>query len=117
MNFILVVAHVLGAIHLVCCKIQSKYCKCKLPLESFVGLDFVVDLVDKDASIINSLKAQYRKSCIQHIINSLLFVEIIDLSMDTYQAMKMLEKVGVSMSLLLPFINVRSTSVLSLVVH
>lgn len=43
-----------------------------------------------------------------------MFVEIIDLSMDIYRAMKVLEKVGVSMSLLLPFINVRSTSILYL---
>lgn len=37
-----------------------------------------------DVNIINSYKAQYIKSCIQHKINHWISVEIEDLSIDTY---------------------------------
>ena len=43
LTFILVIAHVSSAIHLVCCIYTTiKYCNCKLPLESLVVLDFDV---------------------------------------------------------------------------
>ena len=86
-------------------KIHVSFCKCRSSSQE------VVELVDGNVGIINSFKAQYRKSCIRHMINYLMFAKTVDLRIDIYQAMKMLEKVGVSMSLLQPFIYVRSTSI------
>jgi hypothetical protein len=44
MTFILVIAHVSSAIHLICSILQSSSASEKIPLESYVGLDFVVRL-------------------------------------------------------------------------